>query len=106
MTTEERDWTSAAFHEPTEACAEDVHEWFALSYASYLVWPRVLMSAMPAEWQHRFRMLAEEVDAMYRAPLRGQYEVRVRDDAGHYLGDPLRHYRHPDQRAIEEARER
>ena len=105
MTTPEvaRDWTSTD-HPVGDLCRDDVHEWFELSYAAYLVWPRSLMQEMPPEWQHRFRQVAEEIDAAFRAPLRGHYEVRTRDDRGRYMADPLRSYRHPDARALDEAR--
>lgn len=35
-----------------------VQAWFGLTYASYLVWPRVLMERMPDSWQRRFVALA------------------------------------------------
>lgn len=38
----------------------DIHDWFGLTYANYLVMPRTLLQSMPKEWQLRFvRMLME-----------------------------------------------
>ena len=31
----------------------DLSNWFGLSYASFLTLPRVLMEAMPEEWQRK-----------------------------------------------------
>lgn len=39
--------------------------WFGLSYASFLVLPRVLMEAMPDEWQDKIAGLLEEYDSTY-----------------------------------------
>lgn len=38
-----------------------VHKWFGLSYASFLVLPRVLMEAMPADWQSDMTALLEQI---------------------------------------------
>lgn len=84
----------------------DVHAQFGLSYASYLVWPRSLMQEMPADWQHRFAQLAEEIDSTFRAPLSGRYEVITRDGRGRFMGDPLHNYRHGlTKRDLERARD-
>lgn len=42
-----------------------VHEYFELSYASYLVKHRTLLQSMPADWQERFVALLEEFDAAF-----------------------------------------
>lgn len=44
---------------------EDVHGFFELSYASYLVLPRSLMQSMPGEWQERMVACLEEMDAHF-----------------------------------------
>jgi hypothetical protein len=45
--------------------AQDIHTWFGLSYANYLVLPRTLLQSMPAEWQHRFVGCLKEFDAAF-----------------------------------------
>lgn len=40
--------------------------WFNLSYASWLTLPRVLMEAMPDEWQGRMADLLNEYDEAFR----------------------------------------
>lgn len=39
--------------------------WFSLSYAAFLTMPRVLMHAMPDEWQRKMARLLEEYDETY-----------------------------------------
>lgn len=39
-----------------------IHNHFGLSYANYLVVPRVVLQSMPESWQHRFVELLEEVE--------------------------------------------
>ena len=41
---------------------EKLWGWFGLSYASFLTMPRVLMHAMPDEWQNKMADLLEEYD--------------------------------------------
>lgn len=53
----------------------DIHGWFGLSYANYLVMPRALLQSMPEEWQLRFTpMLDEFMDAFDHLESR-QYKV-------------------------------
>ncbi len=42
-----------------------IHEWFELTYAQFLTLPRVVMSAMPGEWQSKMVALLEELDATF-----------------------------------------
>ena len=72
-----------------------VHAWFGLTYASYLVWPRVLLERMPDEWQRRFVALAQELEAAYDGFIDPNYCVLARDERGRYFVDPLRQYRRP-----------
>lgn len=84
-----------------------MHEWFELSYASYLTVPRSLIQEMPVEWQERLRRCLEEMEETFtRWPLEGAPEVRLRDLRGRFVRDPLRDYRHPDDDAIESIRKR
>jgi hypothetical protein len=39
---------------------DDIHAYFGLSYANYLVLNRTLLEAMPEEWQLRFVTMLEE----------------------------------------------
>ena len=91
--------------EPGEICEQDVHGWFELSYSSYLVLPRALMQAMPADWQHNFVRLLEDMQATFRQE-NDNYTVLLRTPDGTFITDPFRRYRHPDMQAIEAARQR
>jgi hypothetical protein len=88
------------------------HEWFELTYAQFLVLPRVIMEAMPPEWQHKMTALLDELDEQfdYLPANENQYWVRVgksiewpyEDDDGNpiepVLQEPdadLCNYRHP-----------
>lgn len=84
-------------------CAGDVHNWFELTYANYLVLPRSLLQEMPADWQHRFVRLLEDMQATFVQP-NDNYSVLLRGEDGRFVPDPFRHYRHPDRSAIEAAR--
>lgn len=84
-------------------CAEDVHGWFELTYASYLTLPRSLLQEMPAEWQHRFVRLLDEMGERFRSPLEGTYAVLLRGKRGRFINDPLRPYRYPSRHHIELA---
>jgi hypothetical protein len=89
---------------PDEWCREDVHAWFELSYSSYLCLPRVLMQEMDPAWQHAMVGLLEQMGKEF-PEASGSYAVFKRDsDSGRFVSDPLRKYRHPDLRAIAEAR--
>jgi hypothetical protein len=43
----------------------DVHTFFELSYANYLVLPRTLLQSMPEEWQERFVGMVQEMEAVF-----------------------------------------
>lgn len=45
---------------------DEIHHFFGLSYASYLVLPRVLLQSMPDDWQHEFVRLVEQFDDAFR----------------------------------------
>lgn len=88
---------------PAMVSPSPVSEGFGLSYASYLVFPRVLMEQMPFEWQTQFRRLWDEWSDTWQGE-RQLYAVTIRDAAGHFGNDPLGNYRYPDWAAIERAR--
>jgi hypothetical protein len=71
-----------------------VHDWFGLTYASYLVLPRSVMQSMPVEWQRRMVALLEEADEQLgRHYGENEYDVRLVKD-GRRVADPLADYRH------------
>jgi hypothetical protein len=93
-------------HDPAEGfCGEDVHDWFELTYASYLIVNRALLQEMPAEWQHRFVRCLEEMQATFEYPPQGQvHHAHLRDERGRFIYDPLRDYRYPPQHILEATR--
>ncbi len=74
-----------------DLCADDVHTMFNLSYASYLVWPRSVMQSMPAEWQHQFAELADQLEDRYGG-YETNYTVQARDNKGRFIHDELQNY--------------
>ena len=81
--------------------------WFGLSYAAWLTLPRVLMHAMPDEWQADMARLLKEYDAAFpNLPLLGT-SVSAKDAYGHFVRMPewVGAYRHPDHDAIDELRQ-
>jgi len=79
--------------------------WFGLSYASFLTMPRVLMEAMPDEWQGKMADLLDEADEeFYNFP---GFKYRVQRVEGNRLASfPswLLNYRHPDYKKLDEFR--
>jgi hypothetical protein len=71
----------------------EVHRWFSLSYANYLVLPRSVLQSMPLEWQERFvDVLAELNDSFHHLPW-PEYAVQARGKDGRFLtDDPIPHY--------------
>lgn len=73
---------------------EDVSLFFSLSYASYLVLPRLVMEGMPGTWQEKFVALLNECgDRFGHAYGSNQYKVKLRDGHGGFGADPLADYR-------------
>ena len=69
-------------------------DFFGLSYANYLVIPRAVLQAMPAEWQAKMVALIEQIEGRF-AEYDGHhvYEVRLRGEGGRFEVDPLSNYR-------------
>jgi hypothetical protein len=73
----------------------DISLWFNLTYASYLVLPRLWLENMPLEWQYKFVELLNEIpetleiDNEYSA----QYIVTCKRN-GKFVKDIYRDYRH------------
>lgn len=80
----------------------DIHTYFGLSYANYLVLPRTLLQSMPEKWQHAFVTLLEEYDRAFehveQAEAYDVYAGRWRhadadnEDRFIPLHDPVPHY--------------
>lgn len=80
----------------TEIHQEDdpIHNWFGLSYASYLTIPRSVLQSMPVDWQRRMVKLLEE---MAKECEKHQIElpstiVNRRGKKGTYIMDDLAKY--------------
>ena len=72
---------------------DPVHDWFELSYAQYLTIPRSVLQSMPVEWQKKFVDCLNELDATIDwRPEAGSYWVKLKDDNGKYVHDPLMDY--------------
>ena len=85
--------------------SEPLWDWFGLSYASFCVLPRVLMHAMPAEWQTRMAELLEEYDAAWDWSNLEDIKTRVqaidpRTGRIVWLSTWLKDYRYPDKHEI------
>jgi hypothetical protein len=70
----------------------DVHTWFGLTYAAYLVLNRSLLQSMPDEWQHQFTALLQEMQHHFRHLDHPRYHVQARDEYGRFMKDPIPHY--------------
>lgn len=74
---------------------QSIHHWFELSYAQYLTIPRSALQSMPMDWQYRFTECLNMLDETINwRPKCGRYWVRLKDNAGRYVHDPLMEYRH------------
>lgn len=80
--------------------------WWELSYASFLTLPRVLMEAMPTEWQDKMADLLNEYNAAFPNQPDIGTQVRITDRGGRLIPCPdwLKNYRHPDVKEIEKLR--
>lgn len=85
-----------------------IHDWFGLTYASYLVLPRSVLQEMPLGWQKKFVALLEEVQGAVDPELADDnYAVQLRDrKTGRFKLDPLRVYRRPDQELMDRVMKR
>ena len=85
-----------------------MHEWFGLSYSSYLVLHRSMIQEMPTEWQARLRQCLDELDEAFahiindEAQFKSCYVVTPREHwyGGKFCRDPMPHYRHSPLRHI------
>jgi hypothetical protein len=72
----------------------EIHEWFGLTYSSYLVLPRSVLQNTPVKWQRKFVALLEELEDMASNlnDLPGTYTVQCRDEKGRFTHDPYCDY--------------
>lgn len=79
-------------------------DWFGLSYAGWLTIPRVVLHAMPDEWQGRLAALLNEYDDavnMDHPFTELEFIVTVKRDGKFIrMPDALSNYRHPDMDEI------
>ncbi|OME55549.1 hypothetical protein BSK59_13820 [Paenibacillus odorifer] len=75
---------------------KNIHEWFALSYSSYLVLQRSALQSMPEEWQQQFVKLLDKLNdhGYYQLMPEGSYDfmVKLRNKDGKFIKDPLVNY--------------
>ncbi len=72
-----------------------LHRYFSLSYASWLVLPRLALQEMPPEWQMRFvDLLNEAYDKHGMKSPEGEIIIQRKDPKGRFIGDdPWNDYR-------------
>jgi hypothetical protein len=85
--------------------SEKLQLWFGLSYASFLTLPRVLLEAMPFEWQDRMADLLNEYNEAFPNQPDIGTRVQVTQD-GKLIRTPewLINYRRPNREAIDNLR--
>ena len=73
---------------------EYIHEYFGLSYANYLVLPRVVLQSMSSEWQKRFVELLNNIPELLGNEFEpeGGYDVRAKDSDGRFITDSYSNY--------------
>lgn len=84
---------------------KDLWLWFGLSYASFLVLPRVAMHAMPKEWQEQMAELLHQYDETINKSAFGVSScfVTAKNSENKFMKmpDELLNYRHPQKDTIE-----
>jgi hypothetical protein len=71
---------------------KDIHTWFSLTYANYLVLPRAILQSMPVEWQNGFVCHLEALQEAYSHMDFPEYRVTCVDERGRFTKDPTPHY--------------
>lgn len=70
------------------------HCWFGLTYASYLVLPRLLLESMPRRWQLKMIALINQMPNTLDLPEETpNYQVSAKKK-GKFIRDRYRDYRH------------
>lgn len=85
---------------------ERLWNWFGLGRASWLTMPRVMMHAMPDDWQERMAQLCEEWDAAWDSSALPSTQVQAVGDNGRLTKFPewLLNYRHPNDAELARLR--
>jgi hypothetical protein len=69
------------------------HNWFGLTYCSYMVLPRTMLQSMPDSWQDKFIKLINEMDdrlGHYNKVY--SYTVLSKNSDNKFMHDDLRDY--------------
>lgn len=87
---------------------EKLWEWFGLSYASFIVLPRVVAHSMPDDWQARMAKLLEEYEdafpGVHGADMPSPKVMASKGNKFCKWPDWLIDYRYPDTDAIDALR--
>jgi hypothetical protein len=77
---------------------QPVHGWFGLTYAAWLVLPRLYLEAMPEDWQRKFVVLLKELGATFDdwEPEGTEIVVQLKGERGWLVAPPswVTEYRH------------
>jgi hypothetical protein len=89
--------------------SDDIHTWFGLSYANFLVLPRAHLQSMPAEWQHLFVGLLDILSRSYPNFKEPTYFVSEKDEHNKFVKSTVPHYNRgrafvPPELAIEQIK--
>lgn len=89
-----------------ESGKDRLWRWFGLSRASWLTMPRVMMHAMPDDWQERMAKLCEEWDEHWDSGEMPSPRVQAVNKNGRLAAWPraLLDYRHPCREFINRMR--
>lgn len=71
---------------------KEIHNYFSLTYASYLVLPRSVLQSMPSEWQDSFVRLLEEIPSTLDYNEVNGYRVNAVDSKGKFVKDDYANY--------------
>ncbi|MCD2752679.1 hypothetical protein K4W61_09115 [Pseudomonas aeruginosa] len=90
---------------PTTSGYDQLWAWFGLSRSAYAVLPRVMMHAMPDEWQGRFAELMDEWDDHWPNQPDITAHVQIKQN-NRFISTPpwLLNYRHPDHNQLNAMR--
>ena len=87
--------------------SSELWNWFGLSYASFLVMPRVLMHEMPTEWQDKMAALLYEYDETFdTSSVFHSVVVSAKDKNNRFMKMPgyILNYRRPDHEEIDKLK--
>lgn len=72
----------------------DIHTYFGLTYANYLVLRRTVLQSMPIGWQVRFVKMLQEIEETLDIPedTVRSFTVSAKDEQGRFMVDPVPHY--------------